>query len=154
MQIEDMLEASQMVKHSGVLKVQIEASSYSSTALRDAMIKAAVSVANVSSTQPDACNMHKFEDQGATDLEQVVCQVIEFVGVHYFDGTLDRVNDMSLDAIWHFDQSAKTSAILCEAMMEVIDMVLIEIAPEFTIEDMSFAVTKLHNLCGKPCRSF
>ena len=125
----------------GELVVSVQSSSYNDTKLRDAMIRSAALTAQTSANKTN-CYETKytecFEGKGGGECAEekiTLCNAAGFAGVQYYDGAPVSAT-MWLDALWEFGVYSG-GAFDCEVIIETLDTLLVEVAPEFAVEDVA-----------------
>jgi len=121
----------------GELVVSVQSSSYDDTKLRDAMIKSAALTAQTSANSTN-CYQTKYIlcEKGECGEEKItLCNAAGFAGVQYYDGAPVAAT-MWLDALWEFGVYSG-GVFDCEVITETLDAFLVEVAPEFVVEDVA-----------------
>lgn len=125
----------------GELVVSVQSSSYNDTKLRDAMIRSAALTAQTSANSTN-CYETKYTEcfeggKGGECVEEkmTLCNAAGFAGVQYYDGAPVSAT-MWLDALWEFGVYSG-GAFDCEVIIETLDTLLVEVAPEFAVEDIA-----------------
>ena len=100
------------------------------------MIKSAALTAQTSANSTN-CYGTKYlicEDR-CVDEKITLCNAAGFAGVQYYDGAPVAAT-MWLDALWEFGVYSG-GAFDCEAVIGTLDALLVEVAPEFAVEDVA-----------------